>query len=96
MMVRCHTCSEEISSDTESCPHCGEPEPYTAVDARLDAAIHRRAERTLNHETFILLGAIGIGIVWGWAKGGAIGAFLGFVAGAIVGQVANKVMGWFT
>lgn len=96
MMVHCNSCSGEISSQAKTCPHCGQPDPYTQVDARLDAAIHKHVERTMSRESNIVIGAMCIGVVWGWVQGGVLGAFLGFVAGTIVAQVINKVLGWFT
>jgi len=95
-MVRCNSCSREISAQANPCPHCGQPDPYTDTDARLDTAIRQKVDRDMSRETKILIGAMAIGVAWGWSQGGGLGAFLGFIGGTIVAQVVNKVVGWFS
>ncbi len=95
MLVKCHSCGKEISSEAKTCPHCGEPDPYTDVDARLDSAIHKKVEKQMSRETIITIVVIAIGVLWGWVQGGGLWAFLGFIIGAIFSQVIIKVMGWF-
>lgn len=96
MLVRCNSCSREISHNAQTCPHCGQPDPYTEADARLDAAIHKHVEKQMSRESYVVIGCIGVGVLWGWAQGGGLGAFLGFMVGGIVATVINKVMGWFS
>lgn len=99
MMVHCNSCSREISRQAKICPHCGQPDPYTDVDARLDIAIHQKVERDMARGATILLRAVAMGVIIGggvgWAKGGGlgmlVGAFIGFIAGVVVAQVIEKM-----
>jgi hypothetical protein len=101
MMVHCNSCSRDISREAKTCPHCGQPDPYTDVDARLDVAIYKKVEREENRETWIILSSDIICTLWGFVLGGGIsvggfvGAFLGFIAGTFIAIAINKVVGWF-
>ena len=90
-MVHCNSCSREISCEAKICPHCGQPDPYTDVDARLDVAIYKKVEREESREAKILIGTMAIGVLWGLVQGGLFGAFLGFIAGLFVAIAINKV-----
>ena len=101
MMVHCNTCSRQISSEAKVCPHCGQPDPYTAADARLEVAISKRVEKVMDRETWVLLSSDIAFTLFGFVLGGGfhvlgfVGAFLGFIAGTIVAQAINKVLEWF-
>lgn len=92
MIVYCNACSRDISSEATTCPHCGQPDPYTLADAHLAVAIQQSAERQSDRETYILIGSMCVGVLWGWAQAGGLGAFLGFAAGSLVGAVIIRVV----
>lgn len=94
MLVHCNACGKEISDAAQTCPHCGQPDPYTQEDAQFDAAIHERVEKQMSREAKILIGCMVVGVLWGWAQWGGLGAFLGFLAGGLAAQLINKVADW--
>jgi Zn finger protein HypA/HybF involved in hydrogenase expression len=100
MMVHCNSCSREISREAKICPHCGQPDPYTDVDARLDVSIYKKIEREGNREMWICLSSCIICTLWGFVLGGGgawgfIGAVIGFTASAFLSIAIIKVVGWF-
>lgn len=91
MLVRCNSCRGEISREAKTCPHCGQPDPYTLTDARLDSAIHQHVQRQMDIEGYVVFGAMALGVLFGWLKwGGWLGAVIGFLAGGIVAGLLSK------
>lgn len=95
-MVRCNSCSRDISAKANPCPHCGQPDPYTETDARLDTAIRKKVDREMGRETKFMLGGIVLGVLYGWSQGGGNEAVLGAVVGGFLGVGAAKVANWFS
>lgn len=95
-MVQCNSCRREISAKANPCPHCGQPDPYTDADARLDSAIRKKVHRDMGRETKFMLGGIVLFVLLGWSNSDGLGLVVLAFAGGFVGVGVAKVVGWFS